>query len=365
MSKTTPAPEILDASNIERDASWPTLKEAQQLTMLKARVILNWARTGALPTRRTEKGVELYSKDRLLALAEAKSNKAVHPPSLRPVESSTGQSGNGNGRQAAADAPTEQASNLENTQPLAVLAESTVLQKPAAGADLVDHSQTSISRLAPPVVEELGGDKSISLEKGQHVRKRVAESSEQIAQSLTTEEREQLVTCEQTIRRGLGTFVAVGVALMEIRDARLYRQTHLSFETYVQSVLTLSRPRAYQLIDSAGVVQELSTIVDSSRLPQNEGQARELLRWKTAEERGAKWKSVLAAAGDHPLTAKFIRQTLCPSPKIAPIGASCDAACQINASLSKLRGLIPKGPVKGRALELIAELERLLLVQGC
>ena len=35
-------------------------------------------------------------------------------------------------------------------------------------------------------------------------------------------------------------------------------------------------------------------------------------RWRTPEERAAKWKSVLAVADDRPLTAKFIRETLRP-----------------------------------------------------
>ena len=43
---------------------------------------------------------------------------------------------------------------------------------------------------------------------------------------LTTVERFELTKCEATIGRGLTTFVDVGLALLAIRDRRLYRETH-------------------------------------------------------------------------------------------------------------------------------------------
>ena len=37
---------------------------------------------------------------------------------------------------------------------------------------------------------------------------------------------------EHIIQLGLGTFYYVGSALLEIRDSRLYRSTHATFEDY-------------------------------------------------------------------------------------------------------------------------------------
>ena len=63
--------------------------------------------------------------------------------------------------------------------------------------------------------------------------------------------------------------------------------------------------RAYELIDGAQIMRDLFAIADIS-LPQNEGQARELRRLKSPEERCAKWKEVVASAGnDSPLTANL------------------------------------------------------------
>jgi hypothetical protein len=83
-------------------------------------------------------------------------------------------------------------------------------------------------------------------------------------------EYKRLDELEAIIERGVQTFVEVGEALMEIRDSRLYKQTHSSFESYLRERWKMSRPRGYQLIDAA----KLSTTVDSP--PENEWQARAL-----------------------------------------------------------------------------------------
>ena len=183
-------------------------------------------------------------------------------------------------------------------------------------------------------------------------------SNKEILLPLTPEECDRLHVCEKTIREGLGTFVAVGTALMEIRDARLYRQKHRTFENYVQSVLSLSRPRAYELMDSSQVMCDLSAIADITILPQNEGQARELRRWKTPEERVEKWRVVMNAAGNKPVTAKFIRQTLSPTP--ANASGPEDNTRRAKACLTRLRGLVADSPAETKAVKLIAKLEEIV-----
>lgn len=103
----------------------------------------------------------------------------------------------------------------------------------------------------------------------------VNHSTGEITDSLTEADRFSLEQNEDIIAAGLKTFVDVGRALADIRGARLYRETHDSFEAYCDQRWNLSRPRAYQLIDAAATVGALSTNVDTP-LPKNEGQAREL-----------------------------------------------------------------------------------------
>jgi hypothetical protein len=78
----------------------------------------------------------------------------------------------------------------------------------------------------------------------------------------------QLATAEQIIERGLGTFIEVGGALALIRDGRLYREQHDTFEAYCRDRWGFTSRRARQLMDAA----EIGTIVPV----ENEGQARAL-----------------------------------------------------------------------------------------
>ncbi len=84
-----------------------------------------------------------------------------------------------------------------------------------------------------------------------------------------------LADCEAVIERGLNTFVEVGAALMEIRDARLYRASHGDFDTYCAGRWGMKRAHAYRLIESSEIVGALSPIGDT---PTPETESQEVLR---------------------------------------------------------------------------------------
>lgn len=77
-----------------------------------------------------------------------------------------------------------------------------------------------------------------------------------------------LDSCEQRIERGLRTFLDVGQALAEIRDSRLYKGTHETFEDYCRERWNFTDRRARQMIEAA----EIGTMVPV----ENERQARAL-----------------------------------------------------------------------------------------
>lgn len=85
----------------------------------------------------------------------------------------------------------------------------------------------------------------------------------------------RLAELKAVVTDGLQTFVTVGQALAEIRDIRLYRQTHDTFEAFCADEWGLSRPRAYELINAASVTAAVSAMADTPA-PTNERQAREL-----------------------------------------------------------------------------------------
>lgn len=73
---------------------------------------------------------------------------------------------------------------------------------------------------------------------------------------LSTSEKGELARHEKTIAEGMKTFKSVGLALVAIRDGRLYRETHPTFEAYLASRWGISRGRAYQLVDAARIASE-------------------------------------------------------------------------------------------------------------
>ena len=133
--------------------------------------------------------------------------------------------------------------------------------------------------------------------------------------------------CEQVIERGLGTFVEVGEALMEIRDSRLYKTSHASFDDYCRERWGFTRRRSSQLIDAAEIVAELSPIGDTENgevgtivptsepapIPTRESQVRELnpLRGQPDKMRKAiEGATEAAKAEGGQVTARHIRESV-------------------------------------------------------
>jgi len=72
------------------------------------------------------------------------------------------------------------------------------------------------------------------------------------------------------------SFIDAGMALAEIRDAKMYGSAYVTFEDYCDKRWGFTPQRAYQLIEASKTMLEMSTIVDITTLPQNEAQVRAL-----------------------------------------------------------------------------------------
>ena len=89
--------------------------------------------------------------------------------------------------------------------------------------------------------------------------------NEQIELSaLNSAEQEQLNLCETIIEKGYNTFIEVGNALFDIRNNKLYREKHSTFEEYCKQKWQIKRQRAYELMDAASIVNTLSEISDKN-----------------------------------------------------------------------------------------------------
>lgn len=124
--------------------------------------------------------------------------------------------------------------------------------------------------------------------------------------SLTVTERIELAQHEAVIERGLQTFVEVGQALLAIRDGRLYRQDHATFEDYCRERWGMSRVHAHRTIEAALVAENL---LPMGNIPTNERQARPLTALEPDEQREV-WQEAVETAPNGRVTAKHVEDVI-------------------------------------------------------
>lgn len=141
---------------------------------------------------------------------------------------------------------------------------------------------------------------------------------------LSASERAALDAHEAVIARGLQTFYDVGNALLAIRDdpKKLYRE-YGTFEDYCQQRWGMSRPRAYQFIEAATVVANLSTIGRQNGTEINERQARELAPLAPDEQRLV-WDVVRHTAPGGKVTAQHVKSVVNVLKEVTSTGAIDD-----------------------------------------
>lgn len=125
--------------------------------------------------------------------------------------------------------------------------------------------------------------------------------------------RRTLEQCEQVVDRHLDEYVAVGMALMEIRDGRLYKKTHSSFVAYLNDkpewkARGLDRRHANRLVAAAEVAEKVGSM-DPTLTPANLRQARALAPLKDDSEAMVEVMSQVTEA-DEPVTAKAIAEAV-------------------------------------------------------
>jgi phage N-6-adenine-methyltransferase len=123
---------------------------------------------------------------------------------------------------------------------------------------------------------------------------------------LTVVEQGRLEHNEAIIEKGLNTFVDVGNALAEIRDGKLYRDTHSTFEDYCQERWGLRRSYAYEIMDAASVA---GNVRNSGHLLSSVSQARPLARLEPDEQIAA-WQEAIETAPNGKVTAAHVAEVV-------------------------------------------------------
>ncbi len=135
---------------------------------------------------------------------------------------------------------------------------------------------------------------------------------------LTNEEQALLTDLETTIKANIKGFIKVGLALKEIKENELFRESYKSFEDYCKHVWGMCKTYAYDQIKAPNVVHSLSQSFrncgNSEKpvellLPQNEAQTRPLIKLPTAQQIKA-WQEIIeqSAKDDVPITAKLVKK---------------------------------------------------------
>ena len=138
-----------------------------------------------------------------------------------------------------------------------------------------------------------------------------------------TEERDRL-HLERRVERA---FFEAGKALAELRDRRLYRSTHSTFEEYCKDRFGFERRHPYRLIEAAGVVDNLikmcpiwtqneiendpATVHSDQRqiLPTSEGQVRPMTKLEPQEQQQV-WQQAVEIAGGKVPTGKIVKDVV-------------------------------------------------------
>ncbi len=176
--------------------------------------------------------------------------------------------------------------------------------------------------------------KSVSVEVVETVD---ALSSASLGVELTEDEQRERLHLERKVERA---FYEAGFALRELRDRRLYRSTHKTFEEYVKDRFGFSRRHPYLLIDAAVVVDNLSEKGDPMDhiLPTSERQVRPLTKLDPSQQRSI-WQQAVSEAGGKVPPGRLVKDIVqrirerTPVPNPYRVGEVCQLIAQDNPEL--------------------------------
>lgn len=124
-----------------------------------------------------------------------------------------------------------------------------------------------------------------------------------VENELTPAEQTELTELERTIDAG---FTSAAVALKDIHDKKLYRQTHSTFETYCKERWNFGDRYARNLLAASEVIENLKSGTNGSEiLPTNERQVRAIAHLP-AEEQQLVWNEAVATAPNGKVSGAYV-----------------------------------------------------------
>lgn len=124
---------------------------------------------------------------------------------------------------------------------------------------------------------------------------------------LSTAEKQMLATDEQHVQSHLESFAPAGNALREIRDKRLYRESHATFEDYCRKRWEMSKTQANRLIAAAQTVDNIASVTPPEITGHlKESTVRSLTSLNAAQQRKVFQKVIEASPPDQPITGALV-----------------------------------------------------------
>ena len=180
---------------------------------------------------------------------------------------------------------------------------------------------------------------------------------------LSRQEQQELAALESTIQRNLSSFYEMGIALMTIRDKRLYRDGFDTFEHYCRERWQFTRMRASQLIAASGVVENVNNCLQK---PTTESQVRPLTKLEPEQQKEV-WEKAVQTAPEGKITARHVQkivneamETKRPEPETSTYNRVeaqpvSDAMIFAGMAISQLERIRSDDPKRIQALDRVAQ----------
>lgn len=143
---------------------------------------------------------------------------------------------------------------------------------------------------------------------GRRLEIKIRAGRDETQSTLDPGELNRLEECENILQRGLHTFFEVGLALLTIRDERLYRAKHHTFESYCIERWGMGRSYAWRLM---GTAERLKLLPPDGTMPKptSECQVRPFLRIEPQLFPKA-WEQAVARAKGGKITPKLLKSLI-------------------------------------------------------
>lgn len=175
--------------------------------------------------------------------------------------------------------------------------------------EVAAEPQEQVVEVAPvEAVEAIAVEESVVIEDAIVVAEEAGDLLAEEPTELSEDEQQERERLEKQI---VNSFYQAGVALRDLRDKKLFRSTHRTFEEYARDILGFSRIRLYQLMGAAQVYENIRENVNAplTSLPTTEYQCRPLVKL-TEDEQIEAWQIAVERAGEKTPTSAAVKQAV-------------------------------------------------------